>query len=40
MEVDIKDLTLSELLELYRAVQEFIEFLNTEENTEVESRKK
>ena len=40
MEVDMSELTLSELLELYRAVQEFIEFLNTEENTEVESRKK
>ena len=40
MEVDIKELTLSELLELYRAVQEFIEFLNIEENAEVESRKK
>ena len=33
MEVDVKELTLSELME-------FIEFLNTEEKTEVESRKK
>lgn len=40
MEVDVKELTLSELLELYRAIMEFIEFLNTEEKTEVESRKK
>ena len=40
MEVDVKELTLSELLELYRAIMEFIEFLSTEEKTEVESRKK
>ena len=40
MEVEIKDLTLTELLELYRAYNEFIEYLNVEENTEVESRKK
>ena len=40
MEVDIKDLTLTELLELYRAYNEFIEFLRVEESTEVESRKK
>ncbi len=40
MEVEVKDLTLSDLLELYRAVNEFIDFLNTEENAEVESRKK
>jgi hypothetical protein len=40
MEVDIKELTLTELLELYRAYNEFIEFLSVEENAEVESRKK
>ena len=40
MEVEVKDLTLTELLELYRAYNEFIEYLNVEENTEVESRKK
>ncbi len=40
MEVDMKELSLSELIEYYRAVEEFIEFLSTEENTEVESRSK
>ena len=40
LEVDIKELSLSELIEYYRAVEEFIEFLKTEENTEVESRNK
>ena len=40
LEVDIKELSLSELIEYYRAVEEFIEFLSTEENTEVESRNK
>lgn len=40
MEVELKELTLSELLELYRAVMEFLEFLSVEENAEVESRKK
>ncbi len=40
MEVDIKELSLAELIEYYRAVEEFIEFLNTEGNTEVESRNK
>ena len=40
MDVDIKELSLSELIEYYRAVEEFIEFLETEEETEVESRSK
>ncbi len=40
MEVDIKELSLSELIEYYRAVEEFVEFLKTEENAEVESRNK
>lgn len=40
MEVDIKELTFEELIDLYNAISEFVEFLEVEENTEVEVRKK
>jgi len=40
MEVDMKELSLNEILELYRALNEFIDYLDTEENQEVESRRK
>lgn len=40
MEVDIKELTFEELIDLYNVVSEFVEFLEVEEETEVESRKK
>lgn len=40
MEVEISELSLKELIEYYRAVEELLEFLKTEQNTEVESRNK
>lgn len=40
MEVDLKKITYEELINLYQAMCEFIEFLETEEKAEVESRKK
>lgn len=39
MEVKVEDLSFDELVDLFKAMQEFIEFLETEENTEVEKRK-
>ena len=40
MEVDLNELTFEELIDLYNAVSEFVEFLEVEETTEVEMRKK
>ena len=40
MEVDLHELTFDELIDLYNAVSEFVEFLEVEETTEVETRKK
>lgn len=40
MEVKVEDLSFNELVDLFKAMQEFVEFLETEENTEVEKRKK
>ena len=40
MEVDLKKISYEELINLYTAICEFVEFLETEENAEVESRKK
>ena len=39
MEVKIEDLSFNELVDLFKAMQEFVEFLETEEDTEVEKRK-
>ncbi len=39
MEVKVEDLSFNELVDLFKAMQEFVEFLETEENTEVEKRK-
>ncbi len=39
MEVKVEDLSFKELIDLYNAVNEFVEFLQIEENTEVEKRK-
>lgn len=39
MEVKVEDLSFNELIDLFKAMQEFVEFLETEENTEVEKRK-
>lgn len=39
MEVKVGDLSFNELVDLFKALQEFVEFLQTEENTEVEKRK-
>lgn len=39
MEVKVEDLSFSELVDLFKAMQEFVEFLETEEDTEVEKRK-
>lgn len=39
MEVKVEDLSFSELIDLYKAVLEFVDFLETEEDTEVEKRK-
>ncbi len=40
MEVKVEDLSFNELIDLFKAMQEFVEFLETEEDTEVEKRKK
>ena len=40
MEVKLDDLTLDEIISLFRAADEFIEFLEVEENAEVEKRNK
>lgn len=40
MEINVEELEFEELLKLYAATQEFVEFLETEEKTEVEKRKK
>ncbi len=40
MEVDLKKISYEELINLYQAMCEFVEYLETEEKTEVESRKK
>ncbi len=39
MEVKVEDLSFNELIDLYKAVLEFVDFLETEEDTEVEKRK-
>ncbi len=39
MEVKVEDLSFNELIVLYKAMQEFVDFLETEEDTEVEKRK-
>lgn len=39
MEVKVEDLSFNELIDLFKAAQEFVEFLTIEENTEVEKRK-
>jgi hypothetical protein len=39
MEVKVGDLSFNELVDLFKALQEFVEFLQIEENTEVEKRK-
>jgi hypothetical protein len=39
MEVKIEDLSFNELVDLFKAMQAFVEFLETEEDTEVEKRK-
>lgn len=39
MEVKVEDLSFGELIDLYKAVLEFVDFLETEEDTEVEKRK-
>lgn len=39
MEVKVEDLSFSELVDLFKAMQEFVDFLKTEEDTEVEKRK-
>jgi hypothetical protein len=39
MEIKIESLNFSELVNLFNAMQEFVEFLESEENTEVEKRK-
>lgn len=40
MEIKVEDLSFNELIDLFKAMQEFVEFLETEEDTEVEKRKK
>lgn len=40
MDVKVGDLSFDELIDLFKAMQEFVEFLETEENTEVEKRRK
>ena len=39
MEVKVGDLSFNELVDLFKALKEFVEFLQIEENTEVEKRK-
>ncbi len=40
MEVKMDDLSFDELLDLFKAMEEFVEFLDVELKTEVEVRKK
>lgn len=40
MEIKVEDLSFDELIDLFKAMQEFVEFLEKEEETEVEKRKK
>lgn len=40
MDVKLGELSFSELIDLFKAMQEFVEFLETEENAEVEKRRK
>ncbi len=40
MEVKVEDLSFNELVDLFKAMQEFVEFLETEETTEVEEKRK
>ena len=39
MEVKVEDLSFSELVDLFKAMQEFVDFLKIEEDTKVEKRK-
>ena len=39
MEVKVEELSFKELIDLFNAMNEFVEFLKIEENTEVEKRK-
>ena len=39
MEIKIESLNFGELVNLFEVMQEFVEFLESEENTEVEKRK-
>lgn len=39
MEVKVEDLSFKELVDLFNAMDEFVEFLKVEEDTEVEKRK-
>mgnify|MGYP006916021723 CR=1 FL=1 len=39
MEVKVEDLSFKELIDLFNAMNEFVEFLKIEETTEVEKRK-
>lgn len=38
MEVKVEDLSFKELVDLFNAMDEFVEFLKAEEDTEVEKR--
>ena len=40
MEINVQDLSFEELIDLFKAMQEYVGFLEQEENTEVEVRKK
>lgn len=39
MEIKVENLSFDELIDLFKAAQEFLDFLKVEENTEVEKRK-
>ena len=39
MEINIEKISFNELVSLYEAMQEFVSFLESEEDTEVEKRK-
>ena len=39
MEVKVEELSFKELIDLFNAMNEFVEFLEIEETTEVEKRK-
>ncbi len=39
MEVKVEELSFKELIDLFNAMNEFVEFLKIEETTEVEKRK-